>query len=204
MTDCARQLSIMPGPASRSGAGDAGRRLLGALWLLAALLIAVFAAPAVSAQALDAYLLGPGDRLKVTVFGHPQESGEFEVDSLGNVSYPLLGRVEARGRTVAELQAHISEALNKSYIVDPRVTVEILNYRPFYIYGEVNRAGSYPYVAGLTVRRAVAIAGGFTRRARQAPVLLVRETAEGIAKSEVGIDVPVLPGDIIEVDRRLF
>lgn len=201
MTDCAGQFTTMSG---RVAARHAVRRLLGTLWLLAALLIGVSAAPAVSAQALDAYLLGPGDRLKVTVFGHPQESGEFEVDSLGNISYPLLGRVEARGRTVADLQDHIREALNQSYIVDPRVTVEILNYRPFYIYGEVNRAGSYPYVVGLTARRAVAIAGGFTRRARQAPVLLVRETPDGIAKREVGIDVPILPGDIIEVDRRLF
>jgi polysaccharide export outer membrane protein len=153
---------------------------------------------------LDAYRLGPGDKLKVTVFGHPQESGQFEIDGLGIIAYPLLGRVEAKGRTAAELQELLRGELNRKFIVDPRVSVEVLNYRPFYIYGEVNRAGSYPYVSGLTVRRAVAIAGGFTRRARHAPVTLVREGPDRVVKYEALLDVPVLPGDIIEVERRLF
>jgi len=179
------------------------RLLAGVFGVVAALACAFAAAPA-AAQGLEAYRLGPGDRLKVTVFGHPQESGEFEVDSLGNISHPLLGGVQARGKTLAEMQAHIRRELNESFIVDPRVSVEILNYRPFYIYGEVNRAGSYPYVVGLTVRRAVAIAGGFTRRARHAPAVRVRDTGEGVDKEEIGIDAAVLPGDIIEIGRRLF
>lgn len=157
-----------------------------------------------NSQDLEAYRLGPGDKLKVTIFGHPQESGEFEIDGLGFVAYPLLGRVEAKGRTVSELTDFIRVELNRTFIVDPRVSVEVLNYRPFYIYGEVNRAGSYPFVSGLTVRRAVAIAGGFTRRARNAPVTLVREGSVGVTKYDAQLEVPVLPGDIIEVERRLF
>lgn len=153
---------------------------------------------------LEDYRLGPGDRLKVTIFGHPQESGEFEVDGSGNLAYPLLGRVPARGRTLPALQEFIRVELDKKFIVDPRVSIEVLNYRPFYIYGEVNRAGSYPFVSGLTIRRAVAIAGGFTRRARHEPVVLIREREKGVEKLDSEIDIPVLPGDIIEVQRRLF
>ena len=164
----------------------------------------VLASPVSAQTALEDYRLGPGDRLKVTVFGHPQESGEFEIDGSGNLAYPLLGRVPARGRTVPELQAFVRDELNRKFIVDPRVSIEVLNYRPFYIYGEVNRAGSYPFVSGLTVRRAVAIAGGFTRRARYEPVLLIREKVTGVEKIDSALDVPVLPGDIIEISRRLF
>ncbi len=153
---------------------------------------------------LEDYRLGPGDRLKVTIFGHPQESGEFEVDGSGNLAYPLLGRVPARGKTLPALQEIIRVELDRKFIVDPRVSIEVLNYRPFYIYGEVNRAGSYPFVSGLTIRRAVAIAGGFTRRARREPVTLIRERENGVEKLTSEIDIPVLPGDIIEVPRRLF
>ncbi|NKB20484.1 MAG: hypothetical protein GKS01_08295 [Alphaproteobacteria bacterium] len=153
---------------------------------------------------LAAYRLGPGDRLKVTVFDHPRNSGEFEVDSLGSIAFPFLGRIEARGKTVAGFQEIVRTQLDQKFIVNPRVSVEVLNYRPFYIYGEVNRAGSYPYVIGLTVRRAVAIAGGFTRRARQSPVSLVRESVDGVTTLEKRLDQPVLPGDIVEIQRRLF
>jgi polysaccharide export outer membrane protein len=158
----------------------------------------------VVAQSLDAYRLGPGDRLKLTVFDHPKESGEFEVDSLGKVSHPLIGGIDAQGRTVADFQEYVRKTLDEKFIVNPKVSVEVLNYRPFYIYGEVNRGGSYPYVVGLTVRRAVAIAGGFTRRARRAPVLLVRDETKGVQKFDRELDEIVLPGDIVEVQRRLF
>lgn len=173
--------------------------------LLAAFISPVWAQTPQVAGGLDAYRLGPGDRLKVTVFDHPQESGNFEVDSLGNIAYPLLGRIEARGKTVAEFQDALTKELDAKFIKDPRVSVEVLNYRPFYIYGEVNRAGSYPYVVGLTVRRAVAIAGGYTRRADRSPVIVIRDAIKGgPEKLELGLEQPVLPGDILEVDRRLF
>ena len=178
-------------------------RVLFILVLIGSLM--VFALPRdAAAQTLDAYRLGPGDRLKLTVFGHPKESGEFEVDSLGKVSHPLIGGIDARGKTVAAFQEHVRKTLDEKFIVNPKVSVEVLNYRPFYIYGEVNRGGSYPYVVGLTVRRAVAIAGGFTRRARKAPVLLVRDEADGVRKLDKELDEIVLPGDIVEVQRRLF
>lgn len=180
------------------------RTLTIVLTLLAGLAVAAGNGVYAQSAGLEDYRLGPGDRLKVTIFGHPQESGEFEVDGSGNLAYPLLGRVPARGKTLPALQEFIRVELDKKFIVDPRVSIEVLNYRPFYIYGEVNKAGSYPYVSGLTIRRAVAIAGGFTRRARREPVMLIRERENGVEKLKSEIDIPVLPGDIIEVRRRLF
>ena len=175
--------------------------------LFTAVLVVWLTAAAASAQGvgdIEEYRLGPGDRLNIIVFGHPDVSGEFEVGGSGQVSLPLLGQVEAAGLTVIELKDRIAEALDRDYLVNPRVTVEVLNYRPFYILGEVKNPGSYPYVSGLSVRQAVAIAGGFTRRARESPVVVIRDTENGRETVEVNLDEPVLPGDTIEIERRLF
>lgn len=177
----------------------------GARLFVAVLLVAcgVTAAATAAGQALDGYRLGPGDRIKITVAGHPRDSGEFEVDGLGNLTYPPLGRIKAQGRTVAEMRKFIRAGLDKSFEIDPAVRIEVLNFRPFFIYGEVKRAGSYPYAAGLTVQRAVDMAGGYTLRARHAPVKLIREGDKGMTTVTAARDAPVLPGDIIEVSRRL-
>lgn len=154
---------------------------------------------------LDVYRLGPGDKVKVSVFGHPEESGEFVVDNEGMLPYSPIGQIKAQGLTVAEVQEELRVQLDRTLLVNPRVSTEVVNYRPFYIYGEVQRGGSYPYVSGLTVRRAIAIAGGFTRRARQEPVIVLREGRDQAAsRLEAELDVPVFPGDVIEVERRLF
>ena len=163
------------------------------------------AAPGAAASTdISAYRLGPGDKLKITVFGQQQESGTFEIDGSGSLAYPLLGDVPAQGATVGDLQERIRSELDKRFIVNPRVTIEVQTYRPFYIYGEVQKAGSYPFVAGLTVRRAVAIAGGYTRRARYAPVQVVREGLNGPRELNLELDMPVMPGDTIQVMQRLF
>jgi polysaccharide export outer membrane protein len=156
-----------------------------------------------TAADISAYRLGAGDKVKVTVFGQPQESGIFDIDGAGNLTHPLLGSVPAQGVTLADFQERVRASFDR-FIIDPRVTVEVQNYRPFYIYGEVQRAGVYPYAAGLTVRRAVAIAGGYTRRARFAPVTVVREGPDGPQQHRLELDVPVLPGDTIQVMQRLF
>jgi len=190
------------------------RRLVVLLAVWAALLPAGFSTPAraqeqnaaVSASAAtDAqYRLNAGDRLNLVVFGQEDVSGEFQIDGAGNITMPLLGQVAAAGRTVTQLQNEITAALDRDYIVNPRVSIEVLNYRPFYILGQVNAPGSYPYVSGMDVRQAIAIAGGFTRRARTSTVTVIRETAEGAMEIEAKPDAPVLPGDTIEVERRLF
>lgn len=177
-----------------------GARLFAAVLLV---VCGVTAADTAAGQALDTYRLGPGDRVRITVTDNPRDSGEFEVDGLGDMTYPPLGRIKAEGRTVAGMQKFIRAGLDKSFDIDPAVRVEVLNFRPFYIYGEVRRAGSYPYALGLTVQRAVDMAGGYTPRARRAPVKLIREGDKGMANVMATPDAPVLPGDIIEVSRRL-
>lgn len=153
-----------------------------------------------------AYKLGPGDKLKVTVFGQADLSGEFEVDGQGNLSIPLVGQLQAGGLTVAQFHEKLSTVLDRDFLVNPRVSVDVVNYRPFYILGEVNRPGRYDYVNGLTVRQAVAIAGGFTRRARTSDVVLVRDglEADGSDFDYLDLEDLVLPGDTLEVERRLF
>src|SRR5512144_965299 len=116
------------------------------------------------------YTLGSGDKVRVTVFGHEDLSGEFEVDGSGNVSLPLIRNIKAEGLTVRQLEQTIAERLSPDYLLNPSVSVEVLNYRPFYIYGEVTKPGSYPFVNGMTVVTAVAMAGGFTYRARTSKV----------------------------------
>jgi protein involved in polysaccharide export with SLBB domain len=162
------------------------------------------AAVAAGAAADTQYRISPGDKLNIIVFGQEDVSGEFQVDGTGNITMPLLGQMAAAGRSVTQLQSEITAALDKDYIVNPRVSIEVLNYRPFYILGQVNSPGSYPYVSGMDVRQAIAIAGGFTRRARTSSVKVIRETAKGSVEIEAKPDAPVLPGDTIEVDRRLF
>ncbi|RDD63177.1 polysaccharide biosynthesis/export family protein [Ferruginivarius sediminum] len=157
-----------------------------------------------NADVAKVYRLAPGDKLRVNVFGHPDVSGEFEVDGDGTITFPLLGQVVSSGRSVNELKEYIATELNENYLVDPRVSVEVLNYRPFYILGQVEQPGSYPFQSGMTVRQAVALAGGFTRRAVKSEVTLIRPTSDGTVEAIADIDAQILPGDTIEVDRRFF
>lgn len=164
-------------------------------------------APVASGEAAavgSEYRMGPGDKLKIVVFGHQDVSGEFVIDGSGNVALPLVGQFKAGALTVFELQDTLQKNLNDNYIVNPRVSVEVLNYRPFFILGEVNKPGSYPYVAGIDVVQAVALAGGYTRRARTSAVSVTRDTREGRKLLSLEPEAPVLPGDTIEVQRRLF
>ncbi|MGE0722733.1 MAG: polysaccharide biosynthesis/export family protein [Alphaproteobacteria bacterium] len=178
------------------------RRGLVAVMVVVGLMLA--GAGAATAQTLNQYRLAAGDKIKVTVFGHADVSGDVDVTPAGQVSLPLIGNVVAANRTIADLTREITQRLDKDYIVNPRVTIEVLNYRPFFILGQVNKPGSYPFVTGLDVRQAVALGGGFTRRASTDKVLITRESGKGRETIEVGQDAPVLPGDTIEVDRRLF
>jgi protein involved in polysaccharide export with SLBB domain len=149
------------------------------------------------------YTLASGDRVNVTVFGQEDLSGEFSLDGRGNFAMPLVGTVEAYGVTTGELEDRIEERLAEGYLVDPKVTVQVLNYRPFYILGEVNRQGQFEYVNGMTVLNAVALAGGFTYRAKEDGVELQRGGSNAAPVVVTG-DTPILPGDIIRVPERFF
>lgn len=150
------------------------------------------------------YQLASGDILKINVFGHEDISGDYEVDGTGQITFPLLGLVRAEGLTIEQLRVEVQEALNRDYLVDPRVSVEVLNYRPIYVLGQVNSPGSYGYSVGMTVRQAVALAGGYTRRADNDDMKLIR-MENGIQQElEVQEEDTILPGDTLEVLRRFF
>ncbi len=151
------------------------------------------------------YRLGAGDKLAVKVFGQDDLSGEFELSADGQLAMPLVGQVDAAGLTVGELREDLVSLLNKNYLVDPQVTIEVANYRPFFILGQVRNPGSFPYQSGLNMRQAVALAGGYTNRALHEPMIVIRPDPDNVpARYSVTQDYPVLPGDTIEVQRRLF
>ncbi len=150
------------------------------------------------------YKLGSGDKLRIVVFGVDKLGGEFQVPGSGRISLPLVGDLQASGLTAAQLQDSIAAALKDGYVKDPRVNVEVEDYRPFYILGEVNKPGEYPYRDGLTVQKAVATAEGFTYRARTG-VFRQRHLNDGKDHMErLAPDTPVEPGDTIRILERAF
>jgi polysaccharide export outer membrane protein len=161
-------------------------------------------APTLPSASADKYVLGSNDRIRLKVYGEPDISGEYEIDSGGGVSVPLAGHINAAGLTTRQLERSITSALSKGIVRDPRVNVEIALYRPYYILGEVKKSGEYPYRLGLTVLDAVASAGGFTYRANENKVYLRR--SGGGAEEIYALDapVPVFPGDNIRIPERYF
>ena len=149
------------------------------------------------------YTLGSGDRLKIIVFGEEDLSGEFQVDGSGHISFPLIGEVTARGHTLRELERNLVEKLSDGYLVDPKISLEVLNYRPFYILGEVKKPGMYEYVSGINLHNAVAMAGGYTHRARRNKAEITRSNPEEVIKDAEHSTV-ILPGDIINIRERFF
>lgn len=149
------------------------------------------------------YRLGIGDKLKVTVFGEENLSGTFEVNALGNVPLPLIGEMKAQGQGIGEFRDQIARRLAAGYLKNPRVSVEVLNYRPIYVHGEVRTGGEFAFKNGIRFRDAIAMAGGYTYRANQNHLIVVRE-GEGEVKVPLPNDLPVLPGDNIKVPERFF
>ncbi|HTS93194.1 MAG TPA: polysaccharide biosynthesis/export family protein [Stellaceae bacterium] len=179
--------------------------LLKRRWLVAMLLVGFCGLRAPRAQAQVAgYRLGSGDKLRVTVFNEKDLSGDFDVNDQGLVALPLIGQVKVGGLTISEAQDLITQKYGKDYLVSPRVNVEVLNYRPFFILGEVKNPGSYPYVSGMTVLNAVALAGGYTPRANRNNITAKRATSPQAGEAEVQEDTVVLPGDVIRIHERFF
>lgn len=149
------------------------------------------------------YRLGPGDQIRITVFNEPDLTGPFTVGSQGTIAYPLVGSIRAGGLTIPEFTQALQTALGE-YVRSPSVAVEITNYRPFFILGEVQRPGTYAYSANLTVPNAVATAGGFTYRANRSRVF-IRRANENVERSyPLTVATPVLPGDTVRIGERLF
>lgn len=150
------------------------------------------------------YQLGSGDRLRVNVFGEDSLSGEYLVNGAGRVALPLIGEVPAAGLTVGLFSDAVAARLRDGYINEPRVSAEVLNYRPFYILGEVGTPGTYPYTSALTVLNAVATAGGFSYRADQRRVF-IRRAGESLEREiPLAATTMVLPGDTVRIGERFF
>jgi polysaccharide export outer membrane protein len=150
------------------------------------------------------YLLDSGDKLRVFVYGEASLSRVYTVDHDGKISVPMVGHVTARGKTAAHVEGAIRARLGAQYFKDPHVTVDVQQNRPFFILGEVRAAGQYPYVNGMTVQSAVAIAGGFAERANERKVQVTRRINGVIEKMDVPGDYVVLPGDTLYIYERWF
>lgn len=182
------------------------RKPLRGIWVF--LLVFVFCQIAsvalVHAAERAAYKLGPGDKVRVTVYDEQDLSGDFEVNDQGQIALPLIGTVTVAGKTVDDVQSLVTQKYGANYLINPRVAIEVLNYRPFFILGEVQKPGSYPYVNGMTVINAVALAGGYTPRADKKDIMIRRANDPSSKEEQVGEDDPVLPGDVIRVTERFF
>lgn len=149
------------------------------------------------------YHLRVGDKIKVTVFGEEQISGTYEVNSLGQVSLPLIGEANAKGLSRAQFRDAIRAKYAQGYLVNPKITVQVTNYRPVFVHGEVKNGGEFSFKSGLKIRDAIAMAGGYTYRADKSFVVIVREGYPA-ARLRLPSAVEVLPGDNIRVEERFF
>ena len=150
------------------------------------------------------YRLGSGDLLKITVFNQKDLSGDYTINGSGQISLPLIGDVNAKDLTAKQVEQGITKKLMPDYLLNPRVSVQVLNYRPFYILGEVKQPKSYPYVDGMTYLNAVAIAGGYTYRAKEDHVEVIRMNDPQKRELTLKMDEKVLPGDVIHVKERFL
>lgn len=152
----------------------------------------------------EPYQLDSGDELRVTVFEQANLSTTYTVDQAGFVTMPLIGAVPARGKTTQQLSREIANRLKQGFVRSPDVAIEVQTFRPFFIHGEINNAGQYEYVNGLTVQTAIAISGGFSPRANRQVAVLSRQINGEIQHGKVDLNTPVRPGDTITVKERLF
>ena len=150
------------------------------------------------------YRVGAGDKLSIRVAGESDLTGEYVVDASGELSMPYVQSVPVGGKTTREIERLVTQRLNAGYLLDPKVSVQAISLRPFYIMGEVTAGGSYPYQPGMTVQAAIAIAGGYGPRADQTVALLTRRNAKGTQSHKVPVTTQVYPGDIIFVRERWF
>jgi protein involved in polysaccharide export with SLBB domain len=148
--------------------------------------------------------LQPGEKIKVTVFGEDRLSGEFEIDPAGFVSLPLAGTIKAAGLSKPELEQELAKKFRGEYLRNPKVTVDVSSFRPFYMLGEVGRPGEYAYKSGLNVMSAIALAGGSTYRANRNNILIQHAGEAGFREYPLSPTIPVFPGDLIRLPERYF
>lgn len=172
----------------------------------ALLLAALALAPTSHADSDNArYQLASGDVIRIGVFGEPDLSfEEIRLNDAGTFTYPFIGQVTARGRTAEQVETAITEKLKDGYLRDPRVTVSVITYREFYISGEVQKPGGYPYQPGLTLERAIALAGGLTERASVRRTTITRGSGEQRKAEKAELETSIYPGDTITIEQGFF
>jgi polysaccharide export outer membrane protein len=153
---------------------------------------------------LGSYSLGPNDQVHVTVYNEATITGDYVVDGAGFVAIPVAGRIRAAGLTTEQLERRITSKLNGGILKDARVTVQVGNYAPFYIRGEVKKPGEFPYKPGLTLGDAVALAGGYTYRADESRAFVRPAGSNAEITRPLGVDPPITPGDNIRIPERFF
>ena len=172
---------------------------------LLALVAALHFGPAPPAAAQEeTYRLDAGDLIKIQVYREQELDRELRVSADGTISYPLVGEVKAAKLTPQELEEAITGRLRGDFLTNPKVTVTIVEYRPFYINGEVEKPGGYPYQPGLTVRKAVTLAGGFKERASRSKLYLIKAGNPGTDPVRVDLDAMVGPGDVLTIEQSFF
>jgi polysaccharide export outer membrane protein len=168
------------------------------------LLMSMMAFYSAHAQDVANYRLGTGDQISIQVFQEEDLSIETRISDTGNISYPLLGTIKASGLTISQLEQKITQGLKGDYLINPRVNVSISEYRQFYVNGEVKSPGAFSFVPGLTVRKAISIAGGFAERADKKNIFILHENSSQEESQRVTQDAKVKPGDIITVEQSFF
>jgi polysaccharide export outer membrane protein len=209
--------SIRRGAVAKPASLIAGESMKSLTWMHSLLMVSVVlcaacvsgcssspSLPAFDATSDGAYRLDSGDQLRIIVFGQEELTGKYTVDGAGKISMPLIPMVQARGFTTAELEQEVTRELKNGVVIAPSVSVQIEAFRPFFILGEVRRPGHYPYVHGMTVLTAVAIAGGFSPRAQEDYVSITRTIGESAVEARAKRQALVRPGDVIYVRERFF
>ena len=170
--------------------------------ILTTLFLSFFFIAPLNAEVFSDYRLGTGDKISVKVFGEEELSSEFTLSDAGTISYPFLGEITALDITIGELTRLLINRLSDGYLINPSINIEVIAYREFYINGEVKTPGAYPYQPGLTLQKAVALAGGFSERASSSKIYVL---SDGEAKrKKIKNGHKILPGDVITVDESFF
>ena len=172
---------------------------------LIALISLLVLAGAAQSQDASGYTLNSGDSVRIYVYGEPDLTFEnLLIGQNGRISYPFLGELKVTGKTSAQLQESLIAGLKPDYLIDPRISVSIVKYRPFFVNGEVKRPGGVDFQPGLTLRKAISLAGGFTERANKKRILVIADNDPNRKEKEVSLDYRVQPGDIFTVQDTFF
>lgn len=152
----------------------------------------------------EQYKLNTGDTIRIQVYEEKDLNQETKIDDSGVISFPFIGQLRIKGKTPAELESEITNKLKGDYLIHPKVVVNIVEYRPFYVNGEVQSPGGFPYQPGITVRKAISIAGGFKERASKGKIYVIHEDSSDDEPVKISLDGKVKPGDIITVEQSFF